>query len=732
MTSDGSASRPADGADSAGAAGEVSGYIKSLHLERANTKAGHQNIVQRRRTLMKQARNPQADQAALEQEIRQVERLASLLGRRQTRFDRKRDAPKVNHDLDVTLGGFFDVHEENDRLGDILLAEGRRAELAQDGGDTDEVADPELMAENIGAAPSALIAQHREAAGSYRGADDPFDRIEELNAADSPSRSAEYLPLDTYSADGAAAAAASEEKRPPMPSAPQGLYGGAVAGSRRLGSGTDAPELSDDGSDGEMLLGVRRSETWKRQSVALIKDREQYGPTFPAIPDDSTSDEGDGSSAADARDDGPSCGAEPSAPSGQTRAFARRKMSVARAKVVANALDSLAHAGRRATTAAAAVPDSSTGKAAPAAGAATLSSGHIVPGVLSPPAPQSALAVEAYLDIMDYVGTTGLPEGEFARCDPREDGHVSSDLDGNNATSSDSDIELSESDSGSSDSDYLSRIAPPRTYSIANVVDGSAAAPEAGAAGMLAPAPQQASLEPRGAGPGDESAVHTAPSGLGARSTLRRSRRVVGKGMPARSGWLRPLSSRLLAGRAAQSADSSARSSTADDEHLSAALTSSLALEPRAERAASDAGCPQSGTKAGPAERASVGADRTGAPAGGPPTTGLARLAEDAIAAAAQQQQAEARTRRTAPATGRTGYYKPLPIPPDRVARTMEAVDAKATTQAGSPPPLPNKDRPRIPHALAADGLHTRAELVAALDRPSSAQLFGSRQPEDR
>ncbi|KAJ2752824.1 hypothetical protein IWQ56_006689, partial [Coemansia nantahalensis] len=127
----------------------------------------------------------------------------------------------------------------------------------------------------------------------------------------------------------------------------------------------------------------------------------------------------------------------------------------------------------------------------------------------------------------------------------------------------------------------------------------------------------------------------------------------------------------------------------------------------------------------------------------GPPV-GLAQLADNAVAAAAQQQQRQqARFRRIQPGAGR---HKELPTPPDRVALTMEAAGVKATTAApgsppplvpgspcslGSPPPLPRKERPRIPHGFAAHGLQTHAELALARDRPSSTRLFGSEQPAE-
>ncbi|KAJ1842491.1 hypothetical protein LPJ57_010004, partial [Coemansia sp. RSA 486] len=108
------------GAEHGASGANINHYIASLHLERSNTKAGVASSIVRRKTLIKQAKDPKADQAALEREIQHVERLASLLGRRQTRFKHKVGKVKVNHDLDATLDGFFDEHED-DKVGDMLL-----------------------------------------------------------------------------------------------------------------------------------------------------------------------------------------------------------------------------------------------------------------------------------------------------------------------------------------------------------------------------------------------------------------------------------------------------------------------------------------------------------------------------------------------------------------------------------------------------------------------------------
>ncbi|KAJ2797719.1 hypothetical protein H4R20_005086, partial [Coemansia guatemalensis] len=383
----------------AGGSTEVNSYIASLQLERNNTKVGHSNPLQRRKTLMKEARDPHTDQKALEQEIKQVERLASLLGRRATRFDGKRSAPKVNHDLDATLVGFFDDHDDNERLGDILLSGGLRAQQAQDsngnaGGGSSEDADPRLVEKSIHAAPSALIAQQQ--ADTYRHAADPFDKIEEMDVAESLTGSAEYLPLATYKSEEVMMSGASDDK-PAQQNAAERTGG-------KMTLNTDASELSDD--DGE-LLGVNRSNTWRQQCSALIKEREQHGPALPTIADDDEED-------AEEDED----------------------------------WTAKAHGGERA-----------------------------IANLGSPTQPRAASAVEEYLDILDFMNAAGESGDEFRRTSDREDGHISSDLDGNRATTSESELDLSATDSSESeaesDAQYLARLLQPRKLAVVNVADPS-------------------------------------------------------------------------------------------------------------------------------------------------------------------------------------------------------------------------------------------------------------------
>ncbi|KAJ2260257.1 hypothetical protein GGI01_003112 [Coemansia sp. RSA 376] len=191
---DGSVVAATASSSSSGGGGGIDNYIASLHLERSNTRAVAPSALQRRRTLIKQASDPTADQEALELEIRQVERLASLLGRRQTKFDRKRGRPTVNHDLDATLEGFFEVQDDNERVADILLSGTHSAAVYSLGHDDlgDGIENPELKHANIHSAPATLIATQFEP--EYGQVVDPFDRIDEMHLAKSPSGSAELGP----------------------------------------------------------------------------------------------------------------------------------------------------------------------------------------------------------------------------------------------------------------------------------------------------------------------------------------------------------------------------------------------------------------------------------------------------------------------------------------------------------------------------------------------------------
>ncbi|KAJ1940457.1 hypothetical protein GGF37_003969, partial [Kickxella alabastrina] len=248
----------------------INGFISSMKLERSNTKAGLIGSLMRRKTLMKQAEDPEVDQEALEQEIRHVERLASLLGRRQTRFSHKREPIKVNHDLDATLDGFFDVQDE-DRLGDLLLTGGHKqtadAQLADDSGES--VADPELKQKNINTAPTALIASQQE--GQYSLAEDPFDKIEQMQLEKSLSESVEYLSMDTYASDDDDAEMSSD-------AVAGGKLGNRVVAGKLAGGVDQILDTDMFAEDDGLVAGIGRSNTWKRQSMVLIQEREKYGP----------------------------------------------------------------------------------------------------------------------------------------------------------------------------------------------------------------------------------------------------------------------------------------------------------------------------------------------------------------------------------------------------------------------------------------------------------------------
>ncbi|KAJ2158637.1 hypothetical protein GGF46_003637 [Coemansia sp. RSA 552] len=726
---------------------EVNRFISSLHLERHDTQLGRQQFVRRRRTLMKQAKDPQADQKALDQEIRHVERLASLLGRRHTRFNRKGAEAKVNHDLDSTLDGFFDVHDDSDRVGDILLSAGHRADdITADYDDLEgDLDDPELRETNISSAPAGLISQGQQRhVYGYQHVDDPFEKIEELNVAEPPSGSAEYLPLDTYQSDEISIADKPGD--------------GALPASRRSQSHPEAiggPAYGgDDGNDDDELLGMNRNNTWNRQSTALIMEREQYGPALPAIMDDDGEDEQeeeevkteeqtvDKPRSPVAHAVGPDGGdvntasAAPSIRAQIDNAASPRILPQGKAKVVADALDSLAHAGKGA-----AAPESDSAEGSEALDDASAAQ-HLseIQTTLASSAPRTpadqptASAVEDYLDILDFMDTTGLADEEFHRSTDKDDGHISSDLqgNGNDSSSSDddsaSDIDLSGADSSASesnsDSQYLARLAPACRYSLANVAeeqqdqqdereesDGSVPASHVDSASAQVP----------------ESAAVATAGVLNGRSLLRRNRRIfsrrdTGNG---RQGIFGRKASTL---QAKQSTEDSGRTSMGINRSLARALHSRLSLGSTGERPVSDddntTGArklsdaePDRPVLSRPVERGSVDDTQQ--------TAGLAKLASEALIAAVEQQR-KARGKRIQPLPSSSARHKPLPPIPDRISRTMEAADAKAAAARSLPPPLPAKERPKIPRALGEDGLGTRTDLAAALERPSSMRLFGS------
>ncbi|KAJ2653280.1 hypothetical protein IWW40_000647 [Coemansia sp. RSA 1250] len=609
---------------------EVNNYIASLHLERSNTRIGQQSLIQRRKTLMKQAQDPEADQKALEREIRQIERLASLLGRRQTRFDRKRGAPKVNHDLDATLEGFFNV-EDNEHIGDILLSSNQ----TPDKDDIDDaLLDPELKGSNIQQASPALLAQEHQST-NYQHEDDPFDKIDEMNIDGSPSGSAEYLPLDTYKGQNITVAEAPAN-------------GHAYQGGKKVGG--DEVDEEDEDEDEEKEL--QRSQTWKQQSMVLIKEREQLGPALPKSETDSTEDlceddrgqqsENNGKSGEDPQGE-PEGAAAAAAPAKETpaqrNAELTRKLTQIRAKLAARAQTSLSQTG----------DESDENPVSDTPHSLNVDNTQSVP--IEPPA---KAVVDEYMDILDFIDAAKQSDNGS------DDGHISSDL-LDNTSSSESELEFS-SHSGTSDSDsdshYLSRLMPQRQLAVTNTVDVTSTHSHPTVHEPLAGDSGSVQSGASGSRPNSvlESAAAATAGVLSSRSTLRRNRRVMTRGRTLRN-------SRLA---------SSTEPSVTSQHQV--------------------------------------------------PTAGLAQLASNAIEES--QQQARLRTRRMQPLLSGAEQHKPLPPIPDRISRVLEVADAKAT--ARSPPPLPTRERPRLPRVLAEDGLGTRAELAAAHERPSSMRLFGS------
>ncbi|KAJ2451462.1 hypothetical protein EV183_003596 [Coemansia sp. RSA 2336] len=609
---------------------EVSNYIASLHLERANTRVGQQSLIQRRKTLMKQAQDPEADQKALEREIRQIERLASLLGRRQTRFDRKRGAPKVNHDLDATLEGFFNV-EDNERIGDILLS----ANQAPDKDDIDdELLDPELKGSNIQQASPALLAQEHQSA-NYQHENDPFDRIDEMNIDNSPSGSAEYLPLDTYKGQSITVAEAPADDH-------------ARQGGKKVG----ADEIEEEDEENEL----HRSQTWKQQSMVLIKEREQFGPALPKSEtsedlceddrDQQSENNGKSGEGPQGEPEGAAAAPAKEAPA-QQNAELTRKLTQIRAKLAARAQASLSQTGDS-------DDESDENPVSDTPRSLNVENTQSVP--IEPPV---KAVVDEYMDILDFIDAAKQSDNGS------DDGHVSSDL-LDNSSSSESELVFS-SHSGTSDSDsdshYLSRLIPQRQLTVANTADATSTHSHPTDHEPLADDSDNVQSGASGSRPSSvlESAAAATAGVLSSRSTLRRNRRVMARGRTLRNS---PLAS-------------STESSAASQHQL--------------------------------------------------PTAGLAQLASNAIEES--QQQARGRMRRMQPLLAAAEKHKPLPPIPDRISRVLEVADAKAT--ARSAPPLPTRERPRLPRVLAEDGLGTRAELTAARERPSSMRLFGGPRSSD-
>ncbi|KAJ2472517.1 hypothetical protein IWW56_006131, partial [Coemansia sp. RSA 2131] len=399
----------------------------------------------------------------------------------------------------------------------------------------------------------------------------------------------------------------------------------------------------------------------------------------------------------------------------QKNAALSRKLSLMRARVMANAQDSLAQAGSRLG------PGTEDTEPEPEQ---AVEIG--VPSVLSPLSPPGASMVDDYMDILDF-----MDSAQPADVSDRDDGHISSDLLGNSySSSSSSSIDLSaadSSDSADSDSHYLAQLIQPRRLSVVNVVNEPrglpaveppatkppVAEPSADAAVTQAPAPSCQT-------PALETASVATAGVLNNRSTLRRNRRIMSRGRGLRGGHTSMLGPRSAT---EPSAESSARSSDVDSGERSRTIDSHAASEHLAStlRASLSLGSPEN-----------VVEDTR------PRTVGLAQLASDAISM--NEQHTNTRMRHIQPLLFSTASHKPLPPIPDRLLRTLEVADAKAAAQITPEaadaksvpqrmrPPLPTKERPRLPRILAEDGLATRPELAAARERPSSMRLFGCRR----
>ncbi|KAJ2743991.1 hypothetical protein GGI20_003318 [Coemansia sp. BCRC 34301] len=677
-------------------AGGVDNYIASLHLERSNTRAAVPSTLQRRKTLIKQASDPAADQEALELEIRQVERLASLLGRRQTKFDRKRGRPTVNHDLDATLEGFFEVQDENERVADLLLSGTHSAAVYSLGIDDlgEGIHNPELKHANIRSAPATLIATQFES--EYEQVVDPFDRIDEMHLTNSLSGSAEYLPLDTYTSEGTRVSVGGSG---PVPELTVDLAGSS-SGSTRVARGkaatlaehdfgADSP-ISDDG----ILVGITRSSTWKRQSMMLIEERDMLGPALPQIPDD---------------------------------------------------LDEVDE------------PENLPGAVVPAVrptfGDATSLEDAFVTGVYPTDAPSTA-AVTDYLDILDFIDTKDDSVIAVPAQVEEDDGHISSDLLANSDTS---DIDLSGDDgassSSSSDSDdqYLAKISHQRMFRVANVV---ADAPSVDSAQLPAGGSSSTHTQPTVAAP---DGMVDSSVGLNSHSTLRRSRRILTKGKSIRRGSVSQRGARVQPVVSTQPAEVSLNVNIPEDNRpLDRAGPSPRWSVAGGVEEQSPASQRLSAPSVYPATHSAIMRTRAAVPstrpdslfsagrsttpaalvpvAAGPASPslpaqppGLARLAEAAHAAALAAQQPGTRAARGLSVSAIGGArHKPLPPVPDRIARTLQAAEAQeATAGSRAPPSLPAKARPKVPQALGGDRLGSRAALAAALERPSSQTLFG-------
>ncbi|KAJ2625570.1 hypothetical protein GGI25_005706 [Coemansia spiralis] len=736
----------------------VNNYIASLHLERADTKAGSQNAVQRRKTLLKQARDPKADQAALEQEIRHIERIASLLGRRQTRFDRKHNFPVVNHDLDDTLDGFFDVQEEDERVNEELLSGDHSTVFEDDeSGGGGDLADPVLKEKNIHSAPTALIAQQQ--AAEYDNAEDPFDQIEDMQLENSPSGSAEYLPIDSYKSDKNVIDSADDKQATRLSVSMKGLnidsnkesnehiVGGKVDGCSNNEFELDSPTCNDD-----VIAEIARSNTWKRQSMALIREREHLGPALPQIANIDEEDE------EDKEDDQEKGAANPPSDSAPRSAATAAEQIYAERLPGAVVVLSKPSSATAPPVSALAVPASAS-ESKPTFKNNNLSTNKegAMPPIDDIVLLSSTSAVEEYLDILDFIDGKAQPGGEF-NDHTFNDGHISSDLQGNSDSSDSSDIDLSDgggcsSDSDDSDSKYLARLNPkqPRLR-LANVISTSAASLQTDAASNLSSqqdrhvfhdsnskieldksidsnsAAQVQQLHGVAKMPGS---AGTGISGIPGRSTLRRSRRVLGKGRSLRSDPSTRWVSKLPALQSAKSESVAVSVSRMKDERVHRPETEPAVPKdsPSGDRDIASAVASVNAMDA--AETGKLGSPNSIRPeslvsnvAVQTKLPGLAKLAEEAVAASKSKKHA-----------GRTGNtlsskmpHRPLPSAPDRILHTLDAADADiASSSSGvvrSPPPLPTKERPRVPKVLGGDKLDKRVQVEVELERPSSQRMF--------
>ncbi|KAJ1948782.1 hypothetical protein FBU59_001435 [Linderina macrospora] len=273
-------------ADSSGS--EVDDFIQSMRITRNLTRVARQQTLKRRTTLRKEAKEPEKDQKELEKDIEEAERLASLLGRRGTRFDGKRPAPKVNHDLDETLDELF---EDSEHVADYLLMSSNSAALSKTNDDEadDQLGsgDPVLKQNRIRDSMMAEVMQSTMPHQYTAEQDDLFDKIDQMHYDKSLTGSAEYLPMDGYEAEVGDEAGAQSKSADQQYSSPgQHVVGGKVGSNidQILSIGGTAGSGGDDDDDG-LMEALNRSNTWKLQSRVLIHERSEYGPALPEIAD---------------------------------------------------------------------------------------------------------------------------------------------------------------------------------------------------------------------------------------------------------------------------------------------------------------------------------------------------------------------------------------------------------------------------------------------------------------